>query len=429
MILMKEATSPNLKQVTLVLRFTTGLLALLSALAVTSPLLRAAHTETFLAYQFCGVLLSVIVFTLTFERHFPKYWHIEAALFFGFSLLISDAIGLVINNPIPLRAFIVVVPIATVLLPWNWQLQLGICGLCVGSALLARRGGPSVLDYQPLWMIAAAESAVAVLASIQFERQRRQGDAYYRALVADEEQFRALIENAPDGLTVVNAVGNIVFQSPSAKRLLGPEDLIGRSAYEFLHQDDAPTFRCLLNECAKSPDRSPEMRLRCRHADGSWRTIEGLGKQLQNYGNEPLVVLNWRDVTERVLQESHIRESEEKFRTIFQYSTNAISLVSRSDGRYIDVNDEWLRLFGYTRSEVIGKDPLELGRWADRDDYLRFATELLTKQEIRDWAAVFRTKDGSIVRGLLSAVILETNGTAVALSLISIPPLAASSPE
>jgi len=171
------------------------------------------------------------------------------------------------------------------------------------------------------------------------------------------------------------------------------------------------------------------MRLRCRHADGSWRTIEGLGKQLQNYGNEPLVVLNWRDVTERVLQESHIRESEEKFRTIFQYSTNAISLVSRSDGRYIDVNDEWLRLFGYTRSEVIGKDPLELGRWADRDDYLRFATELLTKQEIRDWAAVFRTKDGSIVRGLLSAVILETNGTAVALSLISIPPLAASSPE
>jgi len=117
---MKEATSPNLKQVTLVLRFTTGLLALLSALAVTSPLLRAAHTETFLAYQFCGVLLSVIVFTLTFERHFPKYWHIEAALFFGFSLLISDAIGLVINNPIPLRAFIVAVPIATVLLPWNW---------------------------------------------------------------------------------------------------------------------------------------------------------------------------------------------------------------------------------------------------------------------------------------------------------------------
>src|SRR5229473_3906511 len=159
MILMKEATSPNLKQVTLVLRFTTGLLALLSAFAFTSPLLRAAHAETFLTYQFCGVLLSLIAFTLTFERHFPEYWHIEAALFFCLSLMISDAIGLVINSPIPLKAFIVAVPIATVLLPWDWRLQLGICGLCVGSALLAGRVGPTVLDSHPLWMIVAAESA------------------------------------------------------------------------------------------------------------------------------------------------------------------------------------------------------------------------------------------------------------------------------
>jgi len=124
-----------------------------------------------------------------------------------------------------------------------------------------------------------------------------------------------------------------------------------------------------------------------------------------------------------------MRESEEKFRTVFQYSTNAISLVSRSNGRYIDVNDEWLRLFGYKRSEVIGKDPLELGRWTDPADYLRFAAELLTKGEIRDRAAAFRKNDGSIVRGLLSAVILETNGTAVVLSLFSIPPVAASGVE
>lgn len=240
--------------------------------------------------------------------------------------------------------------------------------------------------------------------------------------MADEEQFRALIENAPDGLTVVNTVGNIVFQSPSAKRLLGPEDLMGRSVYEFLHQDDAPEFRRLLAECANSPERSPEITLRCRHADGSWRTIEGVAKQLQNYGDTPLVVLNWRDVTERVLQNNRIRASEEKFRKIFQYSTNAISLVSRNDGHYIDVNEEWLRLFGHSRSEVIGKDPLELGRWADSDDYLRYAAELLAKGEIHNRAAVLRTKDGSLVRGLISSVILETNGTSIVLSLISIPP-------
>jgi PAS domain S-box-containing protein len=421
-ILMKEATSRNLTQVTLVLRFTTGLLALLSALVLTTPWLQTMHGEAFLAYQFMGALLSIVAFSLTFEQHFPEYWPIEAALFFGCSLLIWSGVGFVVDNPMPLRVLVVVVPIVTVLLPWDWQLQLGICGLCVGAALLATKIRADGSSYQSLWMIVAAESAVAVLASIQLELQRKQSDAYFRALVADEEQFRALIENAPDGLTVVNTVGNIVFQNPSAKRLLGPEDLMGRSVYEFLHQDDVPEFRRLLTECANSPERRPDITLRCRHADGSWRTIEGVAKQLQNYGDEPLVVLNWRDVTERVLQDNRIRASEEKFRKIFQYSTNAISLVSRSDGHYIDVNEEWLRLFGHTRSEVIGKDPLELGRWADSDDYLRYAAELLAKGEIHNRAAVLRTKDGLMVHGLISSVILETNGTSIVLSLISIPP-------
>jgi PAS domain S-box-containing protein len=271
--------------------------------------------------------------------------------------------------------------------------------------------------------MAAGESTVAILASMQLEQQRKERNLYMAALAADEEQFRALIENSPDGITVLNTTGTIVFHSPSVGRLLGyVEKLSGRSAYEFLQQDDAPKFRALLSECMNFPDRSLAMLVRGRHADGSWITIEGTCKQLQNYGSESLVVLNWRDVTERVAQEQRIRESEEKFRSIFQYSTNAISLVSRTDGRYIDVNDEWLRTFGYTQAEVIGRDPLALGRWAEPEDYLRFATELLMKGEIRNRPTMFRMNDGSIVRGLLSTVLLETNGKSVALSLISFPP-------
>jgi PAS domain S-box-containing protein len=426
---MKDAPSPDLRQATVVIRFTAGILALLSALAFAAPFSRTAGTETFLAYQCGGVLLSVFIFILTFEKHFSEYWHIEAALFFGLSLLIWSGVELVINNPIPLSALIVAVPIATVFLPWDWQFQLGICGLCIGAAVLARRlGTPTMPDDHPLWMVVVAESAIGVLASIQLGLRRRRSDAYFEALVADEEQFRALIENAPDALCVFNTLGSIVFQSPSAKRMMGSEDLIGRSAYEFLHQDDAPTFRSLLSECVKHPDLSRETMVRCRHSDGSWRTVEGVGKRLENYGDQPLVVLNWRDVTDRVLHESRLRESEEKFRKIFQYSTNAISIVSRSDGRYIDVNDEWLRLFGYTQSEVIGKDPLGLGRWADPDEYLRFATKLLTSGEVRDRVAVFRAKDGSLVRGLISSVILEASGAQMVLSVISIPPVVASPP-
>ena len=420
---MKHEGPSNLRQVTIVLRFTTATLALSAALALPA-LSRTGQPEMLLAYQCVGGLLSAVAFILTFEGHFSEYWQIEAALLFGGSLLIWSGIGISTNDPMPLAIFIIALPIATVLLPWNWQFQLAICGLCTGTAILVGRLSPSALaDYHPLWLIAAAESAVAVLASARLELHSRQAEIYFRALVADEQQFRALIENAPDGICVFNALGNIIFQSASAKRMMG-SDVTGRSVYEFVHQDDVPTFRSMLGKCIKAPDQNYDIRFRCRHSADSWWIIEGVAKQLENYGDEPLVVLNWREVTNRVIQENQLRESEERFHKIFQYSTNAISLVSQ-DGKYLDVNDEWLRLFGSERREVIGKSPLELGRYADRNEYLRVATDILTKKEIRDRPVVFRATDGSPIQALLSSVMLETNGSFVVLSVISIPPNAA----
>ena len=131
---MKSAAPLNLTQVTWVVRLSAGLLALLSTLALSTAWLQSAHGQALLAYQSLGMLISVSGFILTFEQHFHQYWHIEAALFFYLSLLIGSGMGLVLDNPIPLTAFIVGVPIVTVLLPWDWQFQLGICALCVGSA-------------------------------------------------------------------------------------------------------------------------------------------------------------------------------------------------------------------------------------------------------------------------------------------------------
>jgi PAS domain S-box-containing protein len=416
----QEARSSNVRQVTAVIRFTTAALTLIAALAVAAPLGRG-HAERFAAYLCFGGTLSALAFILTYEGHFSDYWQFEAAVFFGGSILVWSGLGIATNDPMPLEAFIIVVPIVTVLLPWDWQFQAGICGLCIGSAIIAPKLGQAIVsDCQPLWFIVGAESAVAVLASVQLELRSRQAQAFFQALVADEEQFRALIENAPDGICVFNALGSIVFQSPSAQRIMG-SNVAGRSIYEFLHQDDVPTFRTLLNQCMKAPDQNHEIRFRCRHTGDSWWIIDGVAKQLENYGDEPLVVLNWREVTDRVLQEDQLRESEERFHKIFQYSTNAISLVSR-DGRYLDVNDEWLRLFRYERSEVIGKGPLELGRYADPDVYLRIATELLMRKEIRDRAVMFRAKDGSVIQGLLSSVMLGPSDNFVVISVISIPP-------
>jgi PAS domain S-box-containing protein len=432
---MKEDTfeQANLtKQAATVLRSTAGISAVLVAV-VLSVLL--PHSETLLYYQAFGVLLSLITFTLTFEPHFADCWHIEAALFFSASLFLWGGIAFEVHDPFPLIIFIVAIPAVTVLLPWEWQFQLGLSLLCIASVVLANRVLPLVHQHDLLWPFEArfgsfttrliaivAESAAVVLATVQLQRKRKQENVYLQALTADAEQFRSLIENSPDGLTVMNAAGNLVFQGPSVKRLLGydPDDFQHRNMFEFLDADDAPHFRQLLAKCLEFPDINPTITVRCRHADGQWRNIEMVAKHLSNYGSEPLVVFNWRDVSERMTQELRLHLSEEKFRSVFQYSPCAISIAWYDGGRYVEVNDEWLRLFGYTRTEVIGKDPLVLGLWAAPEDLLRFTMEFLFLGTIRNRQTELRAKDGSILSGLLSVVMLETGGKRLALGFFSV---------
>jgi hypothetical protein len=126
---MKERTLVNLEQAVAVLRFVSGASVLLNALGFTGLLLRAdSHTQVF--YQLFGTLFSIALFTLTFEPHFADYWDIEATLFFCLSLLIWGEVGLTIGNGRLLFILVIAIPIVTVLLPWRWHFQLGICSLC-----------------------------------------------------------------------------------------------------------------------------------------------------------------------------------------------------------------------------------------------------------------------------------------------------------
>jgi PAS domain S-box-containing protein len=77
-------------------------------------------------------------------------------------------------------------------------------------------------------------------------------------------------------------------------------------------------------------------------------------------------------------------------------------------------------VFGYTRSEAIGRNPLLLRLWKDSDDYVHFATEFLARGTIHNRETEFRAKDGSTVVGLLSVVTLETSGDQLALGIVNV---------
>ena len=117
------------------------------------------------------------------------------------------------------------------------------------------------------------------------EWQRWQAEA---ALRASEERFRALVENSSDALLLIDAEGRITYLSPSSERHLGwaPEQLVGRSIFDFLHTEDRELVGARLVETLGHPAKPINAQVRFHHADGSWRIMDGVGV---NRLNDPAV--------------------------------------------------------------------------------------------------------------------------------------------
>ncbi len=123
-----------------------------------------------------------------------------------------------------------------------------------------------------------------------------------------EERFRSLVQNASDIITVVDAEGTIRYVSPAVKRVLGyrPEEMIGKSAFDFLHPDDLEEALGIFAEVSSEPGVHPPFEFRVPHKDGSWRYLELVVNNLLDDPSVRGVVVNQRDITERKRAEEEI---------------------------------------------------------------------------------------------------------------------------
>jgi two-component system cell cycle sensor histidine kinase/response regulator CckA len=108
---------------------------------------------------------------------------------------------------------------------------------------------------------------------------------------------------------------------------------------------------------------------------------------------------NIADTTERRRAEERLRESESRFRYLYDLSPQPIALTEVSTGRLIDVNDEFCKVTKYTREEVIGQTAAPL--FYPQEDRDRFIRELQESGEVHGLEMDFRAKDGSIIIALM----------------------------
>jgi PAS domain S-box-containing protein len=212
-----------------------------------------------------------------------------------------------------------------------------------------------------------------------------------------ERYYRSLIEHSYSVISVMDPDGTMSFVSPNVKAVFGyePEELLGRSAFDFTHPDDLPGVLKEIAGGVDQPGKVAFLEYRWRHKDGSWRVCEAVGKNLLHDPAVRGAVVHSRDVTMQRAMERALRESEEKHRSLVE-NLNDVVFNLDTQGNLLYISPVVEKLAGYRPEDVMGRSFAEFIHPDDIEEVTRSFQETLNGVLN---PAEFRTigKDGGIL--------------------------------
>ena len=252
---------------------------------------------------------------------------------------------------------------------------------------------------------------------VEAHKQREAKREAERALRESETRYRSLFQSSKDVIYISSLQGKIVDINPSGERLFGykHDELLSIDVQNlYAHPDDRKAYMEKIARQGYVIDYSVKLRKK----DGTvFDALITATIQHDKDGNVCGFQGIIRDDSERQQAEKAIRLSEEKFELVFKTTPDAVTISSLDDGLYIEVNDAFTKLSGYSRDEVIGRSSLDLNIWVDEEDRNRLVRMLIENGEVSDFDCRVRLKSGEIRVGLLSANVMEIDGRKLMLAM------------
>jgi diguanylate cyclase (GGDEF)-like protein/PAS domain S-box-containing protein len=154
-----------------------------------------------------------------------------------------------------------------------------------------------------LWIVGGAGMIIVLIligiAHNLRRRDRQQTEA--KVLRRSEQRFRALVQKASEVIVVTDAQGAFTYVSQSVEQVNGfsPAEVLATDPFDLVHPDDLETTRTAVAKALAQPGAEAEVQLRARHADGDWRWIDMVIRNLTDVPAVGGLVLNYRDITEQ----------------------------------------------------------------------------------------------------------------------------------
>ena len=242
-----------------------------------------------------------------------------------------------------------------------------------------------------------------------------------------EEKYRFLADNVTDVIWTMDLDLHWTYLSPSVTLMRGysVDEMLQMKLEDTLTPESFEIAQKALREEAAleaagggDPDRSRTLDLEFLRKDGGTVWGEITTRFLRDKDGKAIGLVGvTRDITERKVAEDALKESEERFRTAFRTSPDSININRLEDGVYIDINEGFTTISGYSREDVLGKSSLEINIWADLEDREKLIEGLRKNGKVENLEAPFRMKNGRIITGLMSAKSFSLGGVPHILSV------------
>jgi diguanylate cyclase (GGDEF)-like protein/PAS domain S-box-containing protein len=233
--------------------------------------------------------------------------------------------------------------------------------------------------------------------------------AVERALARSAREFRDLAEQSSDVVTRTDEEARYTYVSPSSERVYGrrPEDMLGRSTFEFMHPDDHAAHR-RLRESLEAGAEEDVVERRIARPDDTWVWVEAHCRALRDEtGRVVGVQTSARDITLRMAAEDARRIADEQFRTAFDDALIGIALVA-PDGAWLRVNTALCDIVGYSREQLASMTFQDVTHPDDLDADLALVGEVLSgARSGYQMEKRYVRSDGEVVWAILSVSLVR----------------------
>lgn len=223
--------------------------------------------------------------------------------------------------------------------------------------------------------------------------------------IKSEIYYKQLLEMSPEAIIVADSDMRILFLNLKACQMLhirNCELVKDKSFFDFILKVEHNRFQQNLEKLIHS-EESGTFEYKINAEDNKTLHAEvsiSLVKNQHDASHTLILILRDAGINKRA--ELALRESEEWYRALFEESRDAIYISTR-DGRFLDINEAGLDLFGYKRSEIIGLSTEEL--YKNRGDRAKFINVIEEKGSVRDYEVRLQKKNGSEMICLLTAAV------------------------